>query len=228
VSTARKIRLAPWVVWLLVALAFALGYWVHLQFSFELSLAGLRAWIQSWGRWAPLLFVTVLTFRQFLLLPSLVLLPVGGLGFGLFWGTLLGALGLFLSGILTFALGRGLGGERWRQKMMDRYPEMEARVETLGPWLVLAVMAYPGGPMTAVFWASGLTRMVFLPFAGAVLAGGVVRSFLYSLFGSALIEGFSEQFLLISAGMAVIFLVPLCFARVRRLLGFHKVREKKG
>ena len=225
VSTTRKIRLAPWAVWVLLALAFGLGYWVHLQASFDLSLDGLRVWIQSWGRWAPLLFVTVLTFRQFLLLPSLVLLTVGGLGFGVFWGTILGAVGLFLSGIVTFALGRGLGGERMRRKIKERYPEMEARVEALGPFLVLVVMAYPGGPMTAVFWASGLTTMGFLPFAAAVLAGGVVRSFLYSLFGSTLIEGFSAQFLWISLGMAAVFLLPLCFARVRQLLGLSRLRE---
>ena len=108
---------------------------------------------------------------------------------------------------------------------LQRYPEMEARVEALGPFLVLVVMAYPGGPMTAVFWASGLTTMAFLPFAAAVLAGGVVRSFLYSLFGSTLIEGFSAQFLWISLVMAAVFLLPLCFARVRQLLGLSRLRD---
>ena len=217
-----KRRLPPWTVWSLIAAGFAFGYWLHGQFTFDLSLEGLREWIQSWGGWAPVLFVAVMTFRQFLFLPSLVVLSVGGLGFGVFWGTILGALGLFLSGMMTFALGRGLGGEGLRQRVRARYPEMEARIERLGPWLVLAVMVYPGGPMTAVFWASGVTTIGVLPFALAVLSGGVVRAFTYSFFGASLIEGLSVQFLWVSLGMVVICLLPLCFSSVRQMLGLVK------
>ena len=215
-------RFPPWAVWGLIAVAFGIGYWVHGQFNFELSLDGLRGWIQSWGVWAPVLFVAVLTFRQFLFLPSLVLLSVGGFGFGLFWGTILGTLGLFLSGMLTFGLGRGLGGEGLRRKVRARYPEMEARIEKLGPWLVLVVMVYPGGPMTAVFWASGVTTIAVLPYATAVLVGGAVRSFTYSLFGAALIAGLSGYYLWIFAAMAAVFLLPLCFPRVRELIGLGR------
>jgi len=222
VAELEKRQIPRWIVGALVVGAFGLGYWLHGQFNFDLSLEGLRGWIQSWGGWAPVLFVTVMTFRQFLFLPSLVLLSVGGFGFGVFWGTILGALGLFLSGMLTFGLGRGLAGEGMRHKIRARHPELEARIEKLGPWLVLLVMVYPGGPMTAVFWASGLTKIAVGPYALALSSGGLVRAFIYSFFGSSLVEGMSDQFLLISAGMLVVFLLPLCFSSVREMLGMGR------
>ena len=85
--------------------------------------------------------------------------------------------------------------------------------------MVLVVMVYPGGPMTAVFWASGVTTIAVLPYATAVLVGGVVRSFTYSFFGASLVAGLSGYYLWIFVAMAAVFLLPLCFSRVRELIG---------
>ena len=217
-SFPRK-RFPSWLVGIFLLAAFVLGYWLHHSFEGHLSPSGLRAWVQSWGTLAPVLYVVIVTFRQFLLLPSMLVVAVGGVCFGVLWGTTLGALGLFLSGVITFALGRGLGGERVRQWFQNKYPDWEARVETLGPWVVFATMVYPGGPMTGVFWASGLATVPFLPFALAVATGGVVRAFTYSFFGASLVDGITPRFIVVAVGLAAVFILPLCFPSVRRQLG---------
>ena len=218
-SSFPRSRFPSWLVGIGLLAAFLLGYSLHRSFEGHLSPAGLRAWVQSWGSLAPVLYVVIVTFRQFLLLPSMLVVAVGGLCFGVLLGTVLGALGLFLSGVLTFALGRGLGGEGLRQRFQKKYPDFEARVETLGPWVVFGTMVYPGGPMTAVFWASGLATVPFLPFALAVATGGLVRAFTYSFFGASLVDGVTPQFLLVVGGLAAVFVLPLFFPSVRRQLG---------
>ena len=210
--------LPPWAVWGLLGVAFVGGYLIHTQLDLEISVKGLRAWVDAQGNIAPFLFVLVLTFRQFLLLPSILLCSVGGICFGLFWGTILGALGLFLSGVVTFGLGRGLGGEGLREKFRRRYPELERKVERFGPWIVFAAMAYPGGPMTGVFWASGLTTVPFAGFVLAVAVGSLIRAFTYSFFGASLADGLTPRFFIALGGLAVLFLAPLAFPSIRRWL----------
>ena len=210
-------RVPRWAVVVVLGLAFLLGGWLHQSFDGSLSPSGLREWVRSWGNLGPVLFVLVLTFRQFLFLPSLLLVSVGGLCFGVFWGTLLGGLGLFLSGVITFSLGRGLGGDRVRRWVQAKFPDFDERLESVGPWLVFGVMVYPGGPMTGVFWASGLSAIPFAPFALAVALGGLVRAFTYSFFGASLSDGLTPEFYVAVAVMAAIFILPLCFPSVRRM-----------
>ena len=76
--------------------------------------------------------------------------------------------------------------------------------------------------MTAVFWASGVTTIGVVPYGLAVLVGGVIRAFIYSLFGATLIEGLSEYYLWIIAGMTAVFILPLCFPAVRELVGLGR------
>lgn len=207
-----------WLVVLLVVAAFAGGWYLHQSLGLELSAEGLRDWVQQRGPLAPLVFVAVLTFRQFLLLPSMLVVSVGGLCFGVLWGTVLGSLGLFLSGLVTFAFGRGLGSEALRAKFRDKNARLAERVEQFGPWVVLAAMVYPGGPMTGVFWASGLSTVRFAGFALAVGSGAVVRAFTYSFFGASLVGGLTPRFWAGVAVLSVLFIGPLLVPSVRRRL----------
>jgi uncharacterized membrane protein YdjX (TVP38/TMEM64 family) len=199
-------------------LAFGGGWYVHQLLGLELSLDGLRDWVQAKGTVAPFVYLGVLTFRQFLFLPSFLLVTVGGLCFGLLWGTVLGALGLFLSGVITFGLGRGLGTDSLRAKFGIRYPGLEEKIERFGPWIVFAAMVYPGGPMTGVFWASGISTVRFGAFALAVATGGLIRAFTYSFFGASLVDGLTPRFYLGAGIMTLLLLGPLFVPSLRRRL----------
>ncbi|MFP6664308.1 MAG: VTT domain-containing protein [Deltaproteobacteria bacterium] len=217
-GAARK-RPPVWAVWGLLPLAFGGGWYVHQWLGLELSLDSLRDWVRGQGTIAPFVYLGVLTFRQFLFLPSILLVTVGGLCFGVLWGTVLGSLGLFFSGVITFALGRGLGADWMRAKLGARYPGLDEKIEKFGPWVVFASMVYPAGPMTGVFWASGISTIRFGAFALAVAVGGIIRAFTYSFFGASLIDGLTPRFYL-GAGLLTLLLVgPILVPSLRRRLG---------
>ncbi|MBW2281233.1 MAG: TVP38/TMEM64 family protein [Deltaproteobacteria bacterium] len=188
--------------------------------SFQASLQDLRAWIVGLGWPAPAIFIGLVTFRVFLLLPSAVVLTVGGLAFGSLFGTLLGTVGIFLSAALKFAIARGAGRDVLKNSLGDRFLEFEARVERAGVWLVGVVTAHPAAPMSSVHWAAGLSSMSFLGFAAAVMVSGPVRAAVYSVLGSSIVELEWTMTVGLAAALLAVALLPLAHRGLRqRLLG---------
>jgi uncharacterized membrane protein YdjX (TVP38/TMEM64 family) len=218
-------RVVPALVAVL-AVSLAASWLVRDQLGIELSTASLQQVVHGMGWKAPAIFVGLLTFRQFIFLPAIVILPVGGLCFGTTLGTILGATGIVLSALITFAIARKVGGAWLRELFGHRYAWLERHVERAGPPAVALVTAHPTGPMSAFFWAAGFSSMALLPFAIAVTAGGSVRALAYSFFGAALLVPGTPQFY---AGIAVLTLAvlgPFAHPAVRRRL--REVRDGDG
>ncbi len=93
-------RALPSLVLVLIGLLFAAGWVARQQIDVEFSLEGLealRVWVASFGWLGPAVFIGLVAFRNFLLLPSALMLVLGGIAFGTLGGTLLGGLGLICS-----------------------------------------------------------------------------------------------------------------------------------
>lgn len=223
-------RYLPFALVLLVVALFAGGSLVRDRLDFEVdmgsmaavqaSLQGLRGWVDGLGWAGPAIFVGLVTFRVFLLLPSAVVLSAGGLAFGALAGTLLGTLGILLSAVLKFAIARGAGREAVMRAAGDRFIDFEARVERAGVWLVGLITAHPAAPMSSAHWAAGLSSMPFVAFVLAVLMSGPLRAGMYSVLGSSIVELDWRVTAALAVGFGVAALIPLAFPRVRaRLLG---------
>jgi len=210
-------RFAPWLLLALVLAAFLVGREVRVQMQLGYSAESLRGYVHQLGLVGPLVFVGLVSFRQFLLLPSLVVLTAGGLIFGAPLGTALGALGLLLSGGIGFAAARGMGREWVRAYLERRFPGFERRVERAGLALVGLATAHPMGVMTPVHWGAGLTAIRPLPFLLVLALAGLVRAFAYSLFGAALVEP-GRSLYAAMAVLAVAALAPLVHPGLRRRL----------
>ena len=208
-------RVLP-VLLVVIAAAFAAGSIVREQLGIELSTPALQELVRSMGWKAPAIFLGLLSLRQFIFLPAIVILPVGGLCFGTALGTILGATGLVLSALITFTMARKLGGAWLREMFGHRYAWLERHVERAGPPAVALVTAHPTGPMSAFYWAAGFSSMALLPFALAVTAGGSVRALAYSFFGSTLLAPGTPQFYAAAAVLALAALGPLAHHAVRR------------
>ena len=206
-------RLAPVVILVLVALAFAVGRGVREGLGIEPSLAAIQAWVVGLGWKGYVGLVGALIFRQFLLLHSAVLLTVGGLSFGVALGTALGALGVTLSAAMMFVLAR-LAGREWVERRMRGRALGE--VEHLGPVVVGVVTAHPAGPLSLFHGGAGLSPMSAAGFLIAVALGAPIRAFIFSLFGSALLDTSSPSFLIASAVLLLVVVAPLAHPGVRR------------
>lgn len=214
-----------------VVAVLASGHAVRRSLGIELSTEALQSWVAGHGWAAPAIFLVVVSFRPLLLLPSALLLSVGGLCFGAGLGTVLGGLGILASGLMQFAVARGVGHAQIQKRLGDRAMALQRRVERAGPLAVAAATAHPAGPLTWVAWAAGLSSLPILGYATALALGGMVRSFIYAVFGSTLVDVRSPRFVLASLLLMAVAVLPLLHPRVFRwVLGdaAEKDRAKAG
>ena len=184
----------------------------------DVSLATLRQTVDALGWRGPLAFFLVVTFRQFLMLPALLVLSVGGLCFGVVGGTVLGGAGLLISGALKFQLARGLLGDWIRGALGARAHEFERRVTRMGPLAIGVCTAHPLGILSPLHWGAGLTSLRFGAFLTAIAIGAPVRAFAVSSFGATLSEGASPAVIAGGIAGAALLALPLLSPRLRRLL----------
>lgn len=210
----------------IVAAGFVVGGLAREQLDLDVTPEAIRAFVEGLGWWGPGIYVVLVTFRTFLLLPSFAVLIAGGLGFGVLAGTLLGAAGLLISALYQFGVSRGIGRELVRPRLRPRLLEMERRIERFGPLVVAFSTAHPIGPLTPVHLAAGLTSMPALAFIAAVAFTVPLRSLGWVLLGEGLHDMGSPLFIGATLGLLVVTLLPLLHPGVRRgLLGSAGPRE---
>jgi uncharacterized membrane protein YdjX (TVP38/TMEM64 family) len=208
----------PVLLALLLVAAFAGGSEARAQLGFSFSLEGLtelRQWVEGLGWLGPAVFVGLVTFRLFLLLPSHVVLILGGLVFGGIGGAVWGSLGLMLSAFLQFFAARLLGDDWVRPRLGDGHAALEDRIRRLGPAPVFAVTAHPAGPMTPINLAAGLVGLPIWEFVLAVTLAAPLRAGLYAVLGTSILNFGLLASLAIGFGLVVLVFVPLMIPSVR-------------
>ncbi len=207
-----------------------LGSWaLRRHLGLEWSAESIRELVRGYGLWGPLAFVAIVGLRPVLLVPSQILLVAAGLCFGALAGALYGALGILVSGTLAFCLARYAG----REVVLASVPPtlhrvFEAGSSRAGVTALFLGTAYPVGPITAFHAGAGLTAMT-LPVFWLVLAlGGLIRSGVYTVFGSSLVAADGRALLLASLLLAGVCALPFAHPRgrawLRRTFGFDAPR----
>jgi uncharacterized membrane protein YdjX (TVP38/TMEM64 family) len=207
-----------WTLVVLVVVLFAGGRWLRAELGIELSAESIQAQVSRLGWTGPAVFVGLLVFRQFLFLPSLLVLSAGGVCFGALFGTVLGALGIVISAALVFGLARGIGRSLLRPRFGQAMQTLERRVESAGPLLVGLATAHPTGPMGPIHWAAGFSTLSVAAFFVVVALAAPVRAFAYAFFGSTLLAPGTPRFYAATLLLLAVALVPLLHPRVRRRL----------
>jgi uncharacterized membrane protein YdjX (TVP38/TMEM64 family) len=207
----------PLILIALVSGLFAAGYVARDELGIEFSRESIESLISGLGWKAPAIFVALVSFRQFLALPSMVILSVGGAVFGAAAGTALGSLGILVSAAFGYAVARGVGREWLRARLGARADDFQRRADSAGPFVAGLATAHPAGPMTAFHWGSGFASVPVIPFLVGIAAGAPIRAFLYSFFGSSLLEPGTRRFVVASVVLVVVALLPLAHGPTRRL-----------
>ncbi len=220
---------ARWTAWnarpasrrwrvVVVLIVFMLGGWLlRGVVGVELSTEGVRALVADAGVWAPITFVLLLVFRIVLVIPSVILLPAGGLLFGVVQGSLYGMIGLTLSALLNYGLVRWAGPQALQSRIPTRFRGLlELARSKAGAVAVAVISAYPFGPITVTHLGAAIAGMSFVSFLVAVTAGSLIRSATFSFFGASLVE--SDQLVWASLALAAALVIPLLMPRSRAWL----------
>lgn len=211
-------RYAPLLFAALLAALVLGGRAARNALGIELDADSIQAAVAALGWRGPALFVGLVTFRQFLFLPSALVLPAGGVVFGAVEGTLLGALGILLSAAMKYALARGLGRDWLRARFGAAVDAFERHAEAAGPLVVGVVTAHPIGPMAPLFWGAGFAAVPVAGFLGAVALAAPVRAFTYAFFGSTLLDPGTPRFWVATLVLLGLALLPLAHPGFRARL----------
>jgi uncharacterized membrane protein YdjX (TVP38/TMEM64 family) len=215
-----------WRRWLPLVVFLATGWFLREALGLDLSAEAVRAAVAEAGFWAPVFYVGLLLFRTVLLIPSLILLPAGGLLFGAFEGSIYGTIGLTLSGLLNFGLVKWIGPENLRARVQDRFSGLlEVAAGKMGALAVAVISGYPVGPITFVQFGASIAGMGFFTYLMAVGSGSLVRAVAFSFFGASLVE--SDQLGWALAAIVCVVAIPLLIPRSREWLrqGFGRNSE---
>ncbi len=192
-----------------LGIALAIGWYLRARSGIEWDVETARELVEELGFWAPGIFILLVAFRLVFLVPSQVMLVAAGVCFGFFRGTIYGAVGLTLSGLIAFGLARYLGGDILRERVPPglQHALIVASRRT-GALVVTIGTAYPIGPLTGYHIGAGLTRMSLSLYLSALVLGALIRASLFTFLGSRIAElGIREAwpaFLLLVA-----FFIPL-------------------
>lgn len=200
-----------------VAAAVALGRLARAQMGIEGSTDSLRAYVMELGIAAPLVFVAIVTFRQFLLLPSALVLTAGGLVFGTLPGTVLGAAGILFSAAIGFSASRWLGRDWLQRHLGARLQAFERHMERAGLAIIGLMTAHPMGVMTPVHWGAGITRISLPSFLLVIAGTALIRAFAYGFLGAMLLEPGGRVYLAMGV-LLLLAVAPLAHGGLRRRL----------
>ena len=210
-----------------LAIALAIGWYLRARSGIEWDVETARELVARMGFWAPGIFVLLVAFRLIFLVPSQVMLVAAGVCFGFVWGTIYGAVGLTLSGLMAFGVARYLGGDILRERVPPGLQQaLDVASRRTGALVVTIGTAYPIGPLTGYHIGAGLTSMSLSLYLSALVLGALIRAALFTFLGSRVAElGIREAwpaFLIL-----VVFFLPILHPRVRSWMA-NRLRGSSG
>ena len=188
-STGSPRRLVLLALGLLAAAGLAWSLGIHDRVRPE-RLGDLRATIEAYGAWAPVLYVIGYVVAELLFVPALPLTLLGGLVFGPLWGTVYTWAAATLAAALAFLVARHLARgtvERWRARS-PRIGRIDAAVERHGWRILMVTRLVPIFPFNLQNFVYGLTRIPFWTYvavsAVCILPGTIAFSVAGGAFSS--------------------------------------------
>ncbi len=187
-SAARKKRgAAAKAAMLLLFLVGAVLLFRYTGLSKLLDPQGLRALVEGFGAWSPLVFILIYAAGVCLFLPATLFTGIGALLFGTLYGFLYNELGALLGASAAFAIGRYLGRDFAASLIGDRLRKYDERLAFNGfaTTLYLRLLFFPFTPLN---FGMGLTRVSFRDYFFGTLFGIIAGGFVLTFFFATLAE----------------------------------------
>ena len=155
------------------------------------NLARLKAWMQSHGALAPVLFMSGYAVAELFFVPALPLTILGGIAFGPIWGTAYVSIGATIGAALAFLAARYAmrgAAERWIVRS-PRLTRLDAAVAEHGWRVLMFTRLVPLFPFNLQNFVYGLTAIRFWPFVLLTWVCILPGTAAFTFAGNALVEG---------------------------------------
>ncbi len=143
----------------LICTVFIVAYF----FGFSNHLKDLQPWIQSWGIWAPLVYLIIYLGVVLMSIPATPFGVIAGIMFGSVTGIILIVVGASVGSALTFLIARYFARDAVVQWIGDnpRFQRLDKLIETHGTIIVIITRLVPLFPFNILNYGFGLTKISF-------------------------------------------------------------------
>ncbi|MCP4680764.1 MAG: TVP38/TMEM64 family protein [Desulfobacterales bacterium] len=143
--------------------------------------------LETWGFWAPLIFILIHALTICMFAPASILTVLGAAVFGAYWGFLYAWIGAILGACGSFFIGRTLGRNLVASLLGDRLRKYDDAIERNGFTTVfyLRLMNLPFSPVN---YGMGLTKVGFRDYFFGTSLGVIMGIFVLTFLGSTLKE----------------------------------------
>ncbi|GCE46407.1 putative membrane protein YdjX (TVP38/TMEM64 family) [Thermosporothrix hazakensis] len=180
----------------LIVVGAALFFFLHVLPNFESykqifsSLDSLRAYVQSFGAWAPLIFFLIQVTQVIVSpIPGNITTLAGGALFGIVPGFLLSGSAIVVGSMLAFYLARFLGHvfviKLVGRKQYERYNSFFTGRYSLGLLIIFLVPFFPDDVLCLLAGLSAMPASIFFLF---LLIGRLPGTFLTTLVGAGVLQ----------------------------------------
>ena len=155
----KHLWIRPVLLLFLIIMVFFVAYY----FGFSEHLPDLQPWIQSWGIWAPAVYLLIYFGIVLASIPATPFGIIAGVMFGSVTGIILIVIGASVGSALTFLIARYFARNAVTQWIGDnpRFQRLDQLIETHGTIIVIITRLVPLFPFNILNYGFGLTKISF-------------------------------------------------------------------
>ena len=157
----------------------------------QLNTENIRNIINSYGIFAPLVFILIFIIASVLFLPGSILSFTGGAIFGSIIGTIYTIIGATIGATLAFLFARHFTRSFFQESIERKYKkikEFNNKLEKKGFFTVIFLRLIPIFPFNGLNLALGITKVKLKDYILGTFLGIIPGSFLYAYLGDSVVE----------------------------------------
>ncbi|MFL8939089.1 TVP38/TMEM64 family protein [Rossellomorea oryzaecorticis] len=191
----------------------------------EVRPSDIRDLVISFGWWAPVVFIALLTFRPLVLFPTSIFSIAAGLAFGPYNGFIYIFIGAIGGASLAYVISSFLGMKFWRKPS----PKMNSVREKMAEnsfFYILILRLLPFLNFDLVSYLAGAGKVRYLPYIAATAVGIIPGTIGFVFFGSGL-SGEDRVHLYVAVAMFILFSLLLFITRKKLKSWFGDSKDEK-
>jgi uncharacterized membrane protein YdjX (TVP38/TMEM64 family) len=176
-----KRTIVSFLSFLCLGLTISAAYWLG-----GIDSRQIQDWLQTWGIFAPIVYVLLYCLATILFLPSTPLNLASGAVFGAFWGTIWASIGAVMAAFLCFAFTRTIGREKIAKKLSGKWFDLDREIEKGGILYVFIARLIPLVPYGLLNFGAGLTSVSWRDYTIGTFLGTTLGITPYVMMGAGL------------------------------------------
>lgn len=189
----------------------------------EASPTTIKEYLNSFGMFAPIIYIIIFIFVPLTLFPDSILAISGGLAFGLFKGFIYTMIGAIMGASLSFFIARFLGRAFIKKIIGKNIVNIEEQMEKKGFVIILLLRMIPLFPFDVISYSAGLSKIKFRDFIFATVVGTIPGILVYTNLGDKSTEIGSKGFYISIMLLVILFAASIV---IKKKVSFNGVEDE--